>query len=412
MRLTRYPKATLHNAVKITILRPVILIFLLIGFLALWINIPLTPERVTAASLAAIPGPTPPDKETIDALVDQLKEAIADPIDDEDVVNSIIEKWDRRILVGKTKKQVIDLLFADVKTIVKKKATQDAVWEAWSDLVAEADGDEPPAAPPPSRTRVQPSPKADEPDEPAAPSSPPARSKAQPASKPVDDDEPTERGIDAPLVNGRWMLTDERKRDFGAREMATFQEVYSAVKGWHSEPRQYRGQNYSISVATDPLDKNAQGKIVGIEKAVKTVVDSGYVLPADLQFYCSGVVGTANQAFKRGTNWAPVAYIVLGDGGSPTSLSASAAGFNGFDTRTIRAIHEIGHIIHERQAGDGFWEGFRKPNSSATQVSTYAGNNEKEFVAEVFAGMLIGKRWPNEVLAEYRKWLGPRPTIF
>ena len=414
LRLTRSPKPTLHNAVKITILRPVILIILLIGLVVIWIDFPLTPERVTAASVAAIPAPTPPDKETIDALVDQLKEAIADPVDDEDVVNSIIERWDRRVLIGKTKKQVIDMFFADVKAIVKKKATQDAVWEAWSDLVAEADADEP-VAPiaPPSRPRAKPSPKAVEPDEPDAPSTSPSSSKAQPSPKAVDVNEPTEKGIDAPLRAGQWVLTDEKKRNSGATEMVFFRSAYDTVRTWYSEPRQYKGYSYSISIPTDPIDPNAQAKVAGIDKAVKTVVDNGFALPYDLQFFCSPVEGALTQAFKRGENWAPVAYIFLGPGGSPKALSSTAAGFNGFDTRTIRTIHEIGHIIHERQAGDTYWQSGRTINTAASsQVSQYGCCNEKEFVAEVFAGMMIGKRWSNEVLAEYRKWLGPRPTIF
>lgn len=64
----------------------------------------------------------PLDEEAIQALVEKLKESLAEAIEDEDTQNAIIEKWDARMekLVGKTAKQVVDLLMADVKSVVKE----------------------------------------------------------------------------------------------------------------------------------------------------------------------------------------------------------------------------------------------------------------------------------------------------
>jgi len=358
-------------------------------FLALAVAGPLAQSGSAAAAMSAIPAPTPLDKEGADALVQQLKDTLSDSIDDEDAVNSIAAKWDARILTGRTKKQLILMVFNDLKTVVTEKEKQDAVWASWSELIADADAEEP-----------------------AVPMVVPPRNDPPPAQNPrpraASFEDPTELGIAIPRVGNQWILTDDRKRSSAASEMAFFGNAYKAVKNWRQERKQYKGQGYTIYVAMEPLDPNAQGKMVGIDKAVQTVIDNGFDLPLDLRFYCTGVPGTLTQAFKRGENWAPIAYIVLGDGGSSKALSATAAGTNGFETRTIRAIHEIGHILHERQAGDGFWETGRfAPLGIAGKVSGYAMGNEKEFVAEVFTGFMIGKRWPADVVAEYRRFGGP-----
>ncbi len=357
-------------------------LFLVLAWLA---AAPSTGTIPTASAFTAKAAPTPPlDKDAADALVELLKASLADSIEDEEAIASIQRKWDARIVANRTRKQILDLLFADVKSIVSDKETQDAVWESWKEIGADAEAAEP-----------EPAPNVPEP----APRPPTA----------VNFDAPTEMGIVVPRVAGApWVLTDDLKRSNAGSEMAFFRNAYNAVKVWRPEPRQYRGQSYTIYLAMDPLDPNLQGKVVGIEKAVKTVIDNGFNLPRDLRIYCSGVVGTLTQAFKRGDNWAPIAYIVLGDGGSTKALSATSAGFNGFETRAIRTIHEIGHILHERDAGDGFWEKGRfAPTAVSGKVSQYAQGNEKEFVAETYTGLMIGKQWPADVMAEYRKFRGP-----
>ena len=57
------------------------------------------------------------DAEAVSALIAELKDGLANLIDDEDTVTAITEKWDaREDLAGKTKSQILSLLFADVKT--------------------------------------------------------------------------------------------------------------------------------------------------------------------------------------------------------------------------------------------------------------------------------------------------------
>ena len=79
---------------------------------------------------------------------------------------------------------------------------------------------------------------------------------------------------------------------------------------------------------------------------------------------------------------------------------------------TITCIHEIGHILHERSAGDNYWEkGSAMTSGSPTnagEVSGYAAQNKKEFVAEVFAGLILGKAVSGPCKAEYDSYGGPK----
>jgi hypothetical protein len=43
----------------------------------------------------------------------------------------------------------------------------------------------------------------------------------------------------------------------------------------------------------------------------------------------------------------------------------------------------------------------------ATRVSKLAAENPKKFVAEVFAGMMAGRKFDQDVMELYRKFLGP-----
>jgi CspA family cold shock protein len=73
-------------------------------------------------------------KAAADALVGELKEGLADLIEDEEAVAAIIEKWEARNLAGKTRTQILNLLFADVKSVVADKETLDGVWEDWQEV--------------------------------------------------------------------------------------------------------------------------------------------------------------------------------------------------------------------------------------------------------------------------------------
>jgi anti-sigma B factor antagonist len=89
-------------------------------------------------------------KAAADALVGELKEGLADLIEDEDSVAVIVARWDTHNLAGKTRTQILNLLFSDVKSVVEDKETQDSIWEDWKEVGLEEEdaGDETPVETP------------------------------------------------------------------------------------------------------------------------------------------------------------------------------------------------------------------------------------------------------------------------
>ena len=75
----------------------------------------------------------PLDGETVGVLLEELAEGLPDLVGDEDQVAAIAEKWEaREDLEGKTRSQIIRLLFADVQAVVKDPATRTKIWRAWN----------------------------------------------------------------------------------------------------------------------------------------------------------------------------------------------------------------------------------------------------------------------------------------
>ena len=78
-----------------------------------------------------------PDLDAAAALVQRLTDGLPDLIDNEEQVTAIVEKWEaRQGLSGKTKSQILNLLFADVKSVVKDKETQDSIWTGLNETVS------------------------------------------------------------------------------------------------------------------------------------------------------------------------------------------------------------------------------------------------------------------------------------
>jgi len=97
---------------------------------------------------------TPLDAEAVAALIEELKDGLPDLIDDEDQVTAITEKWGaREDLAGKTRAQILKMLFADVKSVIEDKETQDGIWTSWtsekeSDEKTPVESPKKPATPP------------------------------------------------------------------------------------------------------------------------------------------------------------------------------------------------------------------------------------------------------------------------
>ncbi|MBP6004322.1 MAG: thiol-activated cytolysin family protein [Pyrinomonadaceae bacterium] len=96
----------------------------------------LLPSNAGAFSLNAVPQATPErplTEEDLSALLDTLKENLAELVGDEDKATAIVEKWDaREDLAGKSRKQVLGLLFNDLRSVVTETDIHNKVWAAWN----------------------------------------------------------------------------------------------------------------------------------------------------------------------------------------------------------------------------------------------------------------------------------------
>ncbi len=107
-----------------------------------------TGSQLSASGVVAIPAPTPekwPGKlgrNDISRLADELRAVLDNVIEDEQDVDRIVAKWEARKLAGKTKAEVLDLYFVDVKAIVKDPKMEDQIWERWT-VPEVGDQDEP-----------------------------------------------------------------------------------------------------------------------------------------------------------------------------------------------------------------------------------------------------------------------------
>src|SRR5947209_18543504 len=75
----------------------------------------------------------PMDAKSLAALVEELKGVVSRTALDERDAALVAEKWDRRKdLAGKTKRDVINLLFEDVKAVIKNSGTQYQIYSIFS----------------------------------------------------------------------------------------------------------------------------------------------------------------------------------------------------------------------------------------------------------------------------------------
>ena len=76
-------------------------------------------------------------------------------------------------------------------------------------------------------------------------------------------------------------------------------------------------------------------------------------------------------------------------------------------------VHEMGHLLHHQTSASNFYglqsASHRQP-MVARKVSTYATNNPRELVAEVFLGLVYGKSFDDDVIEMYNAFGGPMST--
>lgn len=210
-------------------------------------------------------------------------------------------------------------------------------------------------------------------------------------------------------------VSAQRKADMIAMEYASgFLKALYSEKVYTQETYNFRGITCYIFKGT--TDGGSAEKLVAFKDALTSVMDFGFVPPATLRVYCMSSGNVQNRVFTRDPGWNAIYYITLG----PTTCTPSGVAsisnsvHPGFTKGHVTCIHELGHVLHAARMGEDFLavnaEGGctgAPTGTNAVQVSGYAGGAKKEYVAETFAGMVIGRTYSPAVMTEYRLYNGP-----
>lgn len=120
---------------KIIISLFAILFFSAVGLLTPTLNV------VSAWNVTALPQATPErplNEQQVSQLFEQLENSLKGDVDDEDAVAAILERWENQEgLVGKTRTQILQLFFNDVRAVILDQETRDIIWSNWTTPVAD-----------------------------------------------------------------------------------------------------------------------------------------------------------------------------------------------------------------------------------------------------------------------------------
>jgi hypothetical protein len=204
----------------------------------------------------------------------------------------------------------------------------------------------------------------------------------------------------------------------------------------------------TITVRADPADTNAAAKLQAVTDALSLVEQKTHLHLDSLRLYlgsnvrCIAYMGEAadnrnyvlflgdQMTAKTAVTMSEKASQIKGGFGSAERGVADQAydkkrmstlnpsrwwlGEAKYQQRKLSAkmmtvvVHEIGHILHEREHRASFWthkttwgdEG-RPPSTQASKVSQYATKSKLEYVAEVFTGLVTGIHYDQDVIDVY-----------
>lgn len=267
-------------------------------------------------------------------------------------------------------------------------------------------------------------------------------------------------------------LTDEQKRKKGKNEFRIFAQMvgHFSPERWEISKMPYTDitgipKEYLMYVDRQDPDKNE--KIAGVLKGIEILINRGIAIPYNLKVFITekkdiyeqpeccvnGIVKSKGGgqlitnpnnnnnpicrealtlAVKRDRYWQPIANVLISTvkkthcSGTlahvnESNCALSGMGINGYKKTVITTIHEIGHIIHERHAGEFFWTEelngrpiLRGPQSDpeGNNISYYGARKKREFVAEVFTGLVLGIPNLERFSEEYIRYRGPYYGLF
>ncbi|MFE7302452.1 glycosyltransferase [Streptomyces sp. NPDC057579] len=195
-----------------------------------------------------------------------------------------------------------------------------------------------------------------------------------------------------------------------------------------------------VTVHGDPTDSLLEARIVNFRKAVTTVQEAGFHVPDVelhlpkygrlLEVHEDRIVEQSAGRLQRAEYLAPNAVIASPDVvGNPLTSKLADDRYRYLSTELDPSgvgtmVHELGHFLHYANAraqyhdlaftqfaGRSGQDGDAVPHQAlALGVSAYAAGNPREFVAEVFTGLVYGKPFSPEVMRMYHGLGGPTPT--
>ena len=188
----------------------------------------------------------------------------------------------------------------------------------------------------------------------------------------------------------------------------------------------------TLKVYHSIVDVNYEPRLTSFRVAIQKITDAGFVLPGNLLVHlpkygrnidaiseCQVQGSTPRAVFN-----APNFIHLRGDtvknpidqklDGTFKNLSTQIEESQGDSSGAPSVVHEMGHMMHYHNAPGKFFglhmTTFKGPSSNlaVTEVSAY-GSNPREFVAEVFLGLVYGKDFSDNVLRMYRDLGGAIP---
>ncbi|MBQ8635848.1 hypothetical protein IJ425_06830 [bacterium] len=164
-----------------------------------------------------------------------------------------------------------------------------------------------------------------------------------------------------------------------------------------------------------------------ITRAYETLTKKGIRMPNDIQLMIpanEGVLGFRPYAIKGKEFETPILFnknLGKKNGNVPFALAKLGIKHNATDSPESVVYHEVGHFLHDfsKKSIDEsveIWKKYAKGGYDldlAKEVGYYAMTGDrygmgKEYVAEVFAGLMDGKHYSDRVMEIYHKLGGPQ----